>query len=45
MYSPAPGRIEVAAGGTYILSLLTYTVIVLCDYTSIYLYVYIHCVI
>ena len=46
MYNPAPGRILVAAGGTYISSLLVYTVIVSCDYTSIRLYdVYIHPVI
>ena len=38
MYSPARGRIYVAAGGTYILSQLFYTVNVYCDYTSIYIY-------
>jgi hypothetical protein len=42
---PPLGALKSQLGGTYILSLLTYTVIVFCDYTSIYLYVYIHCVI
>ena len=41
-YSPAPGRIYVAAGGTYNLPLLVYMVNVYCDFTSIYFYVCIY---
>ena len=37
----SPGRIYVAAGGAYNLSLLVYMVNVYCDFTSLYLYVYI----
>ena len=39
IYSPAPGRIYVAAGGTYNLSLLVFMLNVYCDFTSLYLYV------
>ena len=40
---PPLGAFKSRLGGTYILSLLVYTVIVSCDYASIYLYVYSPC--
>ena len=38
---PPLGAFKSQLGGTYILSLLFYTVNVYCDYTSIYIYIFI----